>query len=485
MKTIPFQCLCVCLLAAATSVAQAGNLDTSKIEQLTGLKGTFNTNEGVFKITVLRNDVKVSVDDWTMPPFRGLASWAAFTDGKMNDAMVMGDNVLFQDEVNPVMSVALDNGLSVTALHNHFFYDEPKVYFMHIGGEGSVEQLATAIRKVWDKVKEIRAANPQPAVKFGGTSLPAQSSITGKAIEDILGVKGQSNNGMFKVVIGRTTKMPCGCEMGKEMGVNTWAAFAGTDDNALVDGDFAVLEAELQPVLKSLRHDGINIVAIHSHMTQENPRILFLHYWGKGRAADLARSLKAALGPQNETVHFDNDKAGALPSNWLATKTGAGNPRWAVFADDTAPSKPNVLKQSGEADYPVALKDDTSLKDGFVEVKFKPVSGKVDQAGGVIWRAKDADNYYIARANALEDNVTIYHTIKGSRVAFKNVNHPVKSGVWHTLRVEFQGNHFTAAFDGEKVIEVTDDSFSDAGKVGVWTKADSVTMFDDFSYGAK
>jgi hypothetical protein len=282
-----------------TSVAHAA-LDTNRLEQLTGLKGTWNAAESVFKVTVARNDVKITVDGWTMPPFMGLASWAAFTEGKTNSAMVMGDTVLFQDEVNPVMSVALDNGLSVTALHNHFFFDEPKVYFMHISGEGSGEQLASAVRTVWDKVKEIRAAHPQPATTFGSAPLPAQNSITGKAIEDILGVKGQANNGMFKVVIGRTTKMPCGCEMGKEMGVNTWAAFAGADDNALVDGDFAVREDELQPVLKSLRHDGINIVAIHSHMTQENPRILFLHYWGRGKTGDLARALKAALGSQKK-----------------------------------------------------------------------------------------------------------------------------------------------------------------------------------------
>jgi len=192
------------------------------------------------------------------------------------------------------MSAALENGLSVTALHNHFFFDEPKVYFMHIGGEGSADTLAAAVKKVWDKVKEVRAANPKPATGFGGTPLPATNSITGKTIEDILGVKGQANNGMFKVVIGRTTKM-MDMEVGKEMGANTWAAFAGSDDNAVVDGDFAVTENELQPALKSLRHDGINIVAIHSHMTQENPRILFFHYWGRGKASELAESLKRAL----------------------------------------------------------------------------------------------------------------------------------------------------------------------------------------------
>jgi len=185
------------------------------------------------------------------------------------------------------------------------------------------------------------------------------------------------------------------------------------------------------------------------------------------------------------TVNFDDAKPGEAPAGWTATKTGRGEPKWTVEKDDSAPSKPNVLKQSGEATFPVALKDDTSLKVGFVEVKFKPVSGKEDQAGGVIWRAKDADNYYIARANALEDNVTIYHTIKGKRVSFKNTNTKVASGVWHTLRVDFAGNRFTVTFDGKKVIEATDDSFADAGKVGVWTKADSVTLFDDFSYGEK
>jgi phosphotransferase system IIB component len=287
------------LLAVAVAQSAPAELDTNRIEQIIGIKGAFNTNEGVFKVTTPRTDVKISVDGWAMPPFMGLASWAAFTEGKMGGVMVMGDTVLFQDEVNPVMSVALDNGLSVTALHNHFFFDEPKVYFMHIGGKGSAEKLATSVRKVWDKIKEIRAANPQPATTFGGAPLPAQNSVTGKTIEDILGVKGQANNGMFKIVIGRTAKM-MDTEVGKEMGVNTWAAFAGSDDNAVVDGDFAVRENELQGVLKILRKATINIVAIHSHMTDESPRILFLHYWGRGSTTDLAKALKAALDTQSK-----------------------------------------------------------------------------------------------------------------------------------------------------------------------------------------
>jgi len=186
-----------------------------------------------------------------------------------------------------------------------------------------------------------------------------------------------------------------------------------------------------------------------------------------------------------ETVNFDNLKIGEAPPGWTATQTGSGSAKWRVEKDDSAPSQANVLKQSGEATFPVCFKNDTSLKDGFVEVKFKPVAGKEDQAGGVIWRVQDANNYYVARANALEDNVTIYHTVNGSRVAFKNINTRVTSGVWHTLRVDFAGNKFTVSFEGKKVIEATDESFKEAGKLGVWTKADSVTLFDNFIYGPR
>src|SRR5437879_3118312 len=186
-----------------------------------------------------------------------------------------------------------------------------------------------------------------------------------------------------------------------------------------------------------------------------------------------------------DTVNFDNFKTGAPPPGWTATKTGSGTAKWTIEQDDSAPSKPNVLKQSGQATYPVCIKDDTSLKDGFVEVKFKPISGKEDQAGGVIWRAKDSNNYYIARANALEDNVTIYHTINGRRTEKKRTNMKVASNQWHTLRVEFIGNRFTVTFDGKKAIEWDDETFTEAGMVGVWTKADSVTLFDDFTYGAQ
>ena len=186
-----------------------------------------------------------------------------------------------------------------------------------------------------------------------------------------------------------------------------------------------------------------------------------------------------------DTINFDDATPGAAPPGWTATKTGKGEAKWTIEKDDTAPSKPNVLKQSGEATYPICLKNGTSLKNGFVEVKFKPISGKEDQAGGVIWRAQDSDNYYIARANALEDNVTIYHTVKGKRTEKRRTSMKVASGEWHSLRVDVNDNHFTVMFDGMKAIEWDDGTFTNAGMIGVWTKADSVTLFDDFSYGSK
>lgn len=284
-------------LLALPLVANAA-LDTAKIDNITGLKGTWNETERVHKVSQPRTDLPISVDGWTMPPFMGLTSWAAFTEGGKAEVMIAGDLVLMEDEVNPVMSAALNAGLSVTALHNHFFFDQPRVYFMHIGGEGTVDQMAHGMRVALAKQKEIRAAQSQPAKVFGTAFAPAKNAITGSTIDSTLGTKGQANNGMFKVVIGREVKMPCGCAMTKEMGVNTWASFAGTDDNAVVDGDFAVLEDELQPVLKSLRAESINIVAIHHHMTHEQPRMLFLHYWGRGPVDQLTKGLKKTLDIQ-------------------------------------------------------------------------------------------------------------------------------------------------------------------------------------------
>lgn len=263
----------------------------------TGVEKVDKSPDGTVKASFPRKDVEVAVDGWKMAPFMGLTSWAAFSPGKAEvaEAMVMGDLVLFEDEVNPVMSVLFENGVDVTALHNHFFFDTPKVYFMHIGGEGTVASLGKGVRVAMDKVAELRKRTPKPSTKTSAPALPSKSNIDGGSLENALGVKGVSSDGMFKATMGRQTQASCGCPVGKAMGVNTWAAFAGTSDNAVVDGDFAVSESELVPVLKALRAGGIDIVAIHHHMVSETPRILFLHYWGRGKAVDLATTVRKAL----------------------------------------------------------------------------------------------------------------------------------------------------------------------------------------------
>jgi hypothetical protein len=274
----------------APPAAPAG-LDTANIEKLTGAKGKLDDKEGVFKVSVPRKDLSVTVGGSVkMTPPMGLTAWAAFQ--KMGDHdMVMGDIVMTEDQVNPVMSVALDNGLEVTALHNHFFWDNPKIMFMHIGGMGDEATLATAVGKVFAKLKDKGEGPPKVNVD------PAKSKLDTAKLDGVLGVKGELNDGVYKATFGRMTKMD-GTNVGNAMGVNTWAAFAGTDDAAVVDGDFAMIESELQTVLKTLRKANINIVAIHQHMINEQPRVMFLHFWGSGKTEELAKGIKAALDTQ-------------------------------------------------------------------------------------------------------------------------------------------------------------------------------------------
>ena len=276
---------------AALRPGVSAALDTARIEELTGARGALDAEEGVFKVSVPRSDLSVVAAGVHMTPPLGLTSWAAFQPAGPRAVMVMGDLVLLEEQVNPVMSVALDAGLEVTALHNHFFWESPKVMFMHIGGMGPQDDLASAVGKVFAKIKETTGgagAGPRADVD------PSKTSLTPAKIDAALGRKGDLANGVYKITIGRTTRMH-GVTVGKTMGVNTWAAFAGSDDRAVVDGDFAMLEPELQPVLKALRRAGINVVAIHQHMAGEQPRIVFLHYWGTGPAESLARGLRAAL----------------------------------------------------------------------------------------------------------------------------------------------------------------------------------------------
>lgn len=272
------------------------SLDTVKIEQLTGAKGKLDAKENVFKVTVPRSDLKVSIAGVKMTPAAGLTSWAAFTPSG-DQVMVMGDIVLLEDQINPVISTALENGIEVTALHNHFLWDTPKVMFMHIAASGHVENLATGIGQILAKVQETQGG-VKPAAKIGFDA--AKTSLDPKPIETIIGTAAEKTGDIYKVTLGRTTQMN-GHSVGKSMGVNTWAAFAGSDEKAIVEGDFAMLESELQAVLKALRDAGINITSIHHHMANETPKIVFLHYWGAGTVSDLAKAVKTALDTQTKS----------------------------------------------------------------------------------------------------------------------------------------------------------------------------------------
>lgn len=295
MKTKPIVAAFAFLFLPQAIHAAETKLDTAKIEQLTGIKGELNDKEGVYTVRAPRSDLQVTAAGVKLNPAMGLTSYAAFASAG-GKTIVMGDTTLLEDQVNPVMSVALDNGLEVTALHNHFFWDSPKVMFMHIAGMGDEEKLASAVGKVFAKIKETSGGKGEtPKADID----PAKTSLDPKNIDAIMGAKGQLANGVYKVTIGRATKMH-GATVGNAMGINTWAAFAGSDQQASVDGDFVMLESELQPVLKALRGAGINVVAIHNHIETESPRIVFLHYWGVGPTTNLAKGVKAALDTQKK-----------------------------------------------------------------------------------------------------------------------------------------------------------------------------------------
>jgi hypothetical protein len=273
---------------------ESGPLNPDQIGQAAGTKAT-QAPDGVVRVAWARTDVAVAVDGMSLKPFAGLGSWAAFTPTP-HGAMVMGDTVVFQDEVSPAMDAAFANGLDVTALHNHFFFDEPKVYFMHIGGSGEPQKLATGVKAVWDAIKKVRADNPKPATRFAGDA-PKEGKIDQAAIEKALGHKAEAQGGVVKVTIGREGTMH-GVKVAGSMGLTTWAAFSGSDDLAAVDGDFIMSAEEVQPVLRALRKGGIHIVALHNHMIGEQPAYYFTHFWGKGKAEELAGSIRTALDVQ-------------------------------------------------------------------------------------------------------------------------------------------------------------------------------------------
>jgi hypothetical protein len=286
------------ILAATTIVApgaaRAGALDAEAIGKAAGMEARQGP-DGVVRIGWSRTDVEVSVDGARLDPAAGLGSWAAFratTDG----AIVMGDTVVFQDEITPALDAALAAGLAVTALHNHFVFDVPPVFFMHIDGHGDPEVLAAGVRSMWDAVKAVRADRPEPATAFPGDP-PRAGPLDAARIGAVLGHEAVRQGDVVKVTFPRDGEAH-GVQIGGSMGLTTWAAFSGSDARASVDGDFIMTAEEVQPVIRALRAAEIHVVALHNHMLDEEPRFFFLHYWGKGSATDLARGLRSALDAQ-------------------------------------------------------------------------------------------------------------------------------------------------------------------------------------------
>jgi len=298
-KIISMNRICIFLMILLVMQIQYVNsqekkqpLDISTIEKVSGLKG--KENKGEYKITVPQNDLKVVVDDFKIIPAMGLGSWAAFTPSS-NGVMVMGDIIVTETDLKPVQQEVIKQGLTITAIHNHFVRNHPNVMYMHIGGSGSTEQMAQKLKAVFDAVKTSRGHDPA-----GAAPDSVVTTIDAKVLDGIIGSKGEWSKGVYKYTIGRPD-VPLkehDVAVSTFLGFNTWAAWQGTPDHAAVAGDFTMLEDEVAPVIKALVENGIEVVAVHNHMVHEQPRIFFLHYWGVGNAEQLAKGLKAAL---NET----------------------------------------------------------------------------------------------------------------------------------------------------------------------------------------
>ncbi len=269
--------------------AETTSLDIAAIEQVTGMDGT--EQEGEYKLTVPQNDLDVTVDEFNIIPPMGMGSWAAFSPAE-NGAMLMGDVVVKEDEIADVQQVLIESGLKATALHNHFVRDDPGVMYMHIGGEGTEEALAEGVKAVFDKIGELRGGNPADA-----EAGEVENTLDTDRIAEILGYEGEMNRGVYKITIGRpdVDLEHNGNSVSTFMGFNTWASWQGTEENAAVAGDFVMLADEVDGVIEALVTNGIEVVALHNHMTHEEPRVFFLHYWGTGEAEELANGLKEAL----------------------------------------------------------------------------------------------------------------------------------------------------------------------------------------------
>src|SRR6267378_3478674 len=280
-------CLCSTLLGFG---ARAQEMPTDYQEVLKSLDRKGDFKAGVLKVNIPRNDLKMTIQGVSTPTPFGFGGWVALTKGTDGSDVMMGDLVLLQEEVNPVMSALLDNGIEVTALHNHFFWDDPHVYYMHVHGMGKATDLARQVKPGLDLIGHVKPEAASPAT---GSGAPLDTAKLAK----IVGHEGELTGAVYKITVGRDDlgMKEHGVVINARMGLNTWAAFVGTQEDAAIAGDVAMLESEVTPVLKALRKNGLDVVAIHHHMTGDRPVVIFLHYWGRGPAEKLAVGFKAAL----------------------------------------------------------------------------------------------------------------------------------------------------------------------------------------------
>lgn len=480
--------LIVAILVA--NAAAAADNDWSEVEAALGRKGSMQPGQ-VYKFGLPRNDLDVALDGVAIRPALALGSWLAFK--QVNDhALVMGDLVLVENEVGPVMERLATGDIMVTAVHHHLLRARPLPMYMHVMGEGDAVTLAETLRAAL-------AASKTPLDDTPGTSAPAIDLDTA-ALERALGHKGKANGGVYQFGIPRAEAIKLAdVTIPPSMGTGSAINFqAAGDRKAAITGDFVLTAREVNPVLRTLRENGIEVTALHNHMLAEEPRLFFMHFWAVDDAETLAKGLRAALVQTNsimaahKRITFDDVAAGPLPQGW---KIAATNPRgalgrWAVVADRGAGSPPHVLSLTEIEDHSsghfnLAWTPDIRFQNGEIEVAVRADSGRTDQGGGPIWRAHDPDNYYVARYNPLERNFRLYYVKDARRHELASASGlDIEAGQWLTIRIVHQGSHIEGWIDGKKLVEVDDSTFPDAGGVGVWTKADAATAFDNLEIRA-
>lgn len=480
---------------AAAEPATSAPADSTKwaaVDQALGREGEMQP-DGVYKFSMPRSDLRVTSGGVQINPALALGSWLAFKP-KANGAVAMGDLVLTEREYNRVITRLQQGGVGQTAVHKHLLEASPAIWWTHIHAEGDPVKIAQT-------VKAALTLTGTPAQGASGGPSKAFELDTA-AISQALGHGGTVSGGVYHVSAPRAeTISASGIEVPASMGTATALNFQPTGGGkAAINGDFVMIASEVQPVIAALEANGIQVVTLHNHMLDEEPRLFFMHFWANDDAVKLARGLRAALDKINSAPagdsrasagsarrwNFDNVAAGSLPVGWKAEQTSPSGQgaQWSVQQDPTAPSSTQVLaltntRGASVGTFNLAWTDQVSFGNGRIEVKVKAGTGREDQGGGPIWRVQDKDNYYIARWNPLEDNFRLYFVRNGRRRQLESATVDLPADGWHTVAIDHRGNRITAYLDGQKMFETTDATFARTGGVGVWTKADAATSFDD------